>query len=278
MKFFFSLFFIALAASASGQYYYKDIIGTRETREMMKAYLDNKVTRVRVNSYDSENTKSDAIFVEQSFSLQDLTLKTVTRTDSTDESVMVTYIDSKGKVLKIVDNHESTTSLTSYFYDSDGLLFTVLNVTADNKTGISEKEIHNWFYKDGKIERMLRIKNDIDTMYVDFKFDDKGNIAEEQGRRKGMRSDAIYYYYDNQNRITDIVRYNYKAKRLLPEYMFEYSPANKVIQRITVPATGAKYLIWRYQYDERGLKIREAIFDRYKQVQGRIEYLYSFAS
>ena len=28
--------------------------------------------------------------------------------------------------------------------------------------------------------------------------------------------DRIYYYYDEKNRLTDIVRYNKKAKKLLP--------------------------------------------------------------
>ena len=76
--------------------------------------------------------------------------------------------------------------------------------------------------------------------------------------------------------MTDVVRYNKKAKRLLPDYMFEYSDANQVIQKITVPASGSDYLIWRYQYDAKGLKIREACFDRQKQLTGKIEYNYRF--
>ena len=70
----------------------------------------------------------------------------------------------------------------------------------------------------------------------------------------------------------------HKAKRLLPEYMFEYSPANQIIQKITVPSNGSNYLIWRYQYDDRGLKVREAVFDKYKQLTGKIEYQYQFGS
>jgi YD repeat-containing protein len=56
--------------------------------------------------------------------------------------------------------------------------------------------------------------------------------------------------------------------------MFEYSAKNQVIQRITVPGNGSNYLIWRYQYDDRGLRVREAIFDKYKQLTGKIEYQY----
>jgi hypothetical protein len=51
-----------------------------------------------------------------------------------------------------------------------------------------------------------------------------------------------------------------------------------VIQKITVPANSSEYLIWRYQYDDKGLKIKEAVFDKHKQLTGKIEYIYQFGS
>ena len=125
---------------------------------------------------------------------------------------------------------------------------------------------------------MLRIKNRIDTTYVDFRLDEKGNVAEETEIHKGVRTEPVYYYYDTGNRLTDIVRYNRKAKRLLPEYMFEYSPSNQVIQKITVPSNSDNYLIWRYQYNPQGLKTKEVIYNKQKQLTGKVEYQYSFRS
>jgi hypothetical protein len=278
MKFLFLSVLIAAASTASAQYFYKDLIGTRETTDMMKIYLANKVSRVQVNSYDAQDTKSDDIFVEQFFSAQNMTLKTVTRTDSSDESVLLSYINGEGQVIKTLDSSEEIKSITTYTYNTAGLPESVVSITTDTSNTISEKEEHLWSYKDGKPVRMLRIKNGVDTMYVNFKLDDNGNVAEENATRKGLKNEPVYYYYDSKGRLTDIVRYNNKAKRLLPEYMFEYSPSNQLIQRITVPANGSKYLIWRYLYDNRGLKIKEAIYDRYKQLNGKVEYLYSFSS
>ena len=123
---------------------------------------------------------------------------------------------------------------------------------------------------------MLRIKNKVDTIYVSFKTDEKGRIIEEQETRKGVKSEPYYYYYNNSGQLSDIVRYNPKARRLLPEYMFEYSPSNQVIQKITVPSGSDKYLIWRYQYNAQGLKTKEAIYDKQKQLTGKVEYQYSF--
>ena len=123
---------------------------------------------------------------------------------------------------------------------------------------------------------MLRIKNNSDTAFVHFKLDDSGNVIEETELRKGIATEPVYYYYDSKNQLTDIVRYNRKAKKLLPEYMFEYSPVGQVIQKITVPSNNDNYLIWRYQFNSQGLKTKEVIYNKQKELAGKIEYQYSF--
>ncbi len=274
--FFFS--FILLALGTDAQYYYKDIIGTRETTELIKAYRINKVSRVLLNSYDADNTKNDDFYVEQVFSSPDQMLKTITRSGVTNESVLISYADANGNVIKTIDSSQAITSTTIYNYNTEGMLQLVTSSSIDTAHSINQIEEHRWEYNNGKIARMLRIKDKKDTAYISFKTDDMGNIIEEKSVRKGIVSEPVHYYYDNNNRLSDIVRYSNKAKRLLPEYLFEYSPANQVIQKITVPANSSEYLIWRYQYDNKGLKIKEAVFDKYKQLTGKIEYLYQFGS
>ena len=125
---------------------------------------------------------------------------------------------------------------------------------------------------------MMRIKNKLDTAFVEFVLDEKGNIAEERETRKKIKLQPIYYYYNDNNQLSDIVRYSPRAKQLMAEYIFEYSDANQVIQKITIPSNNSNYLFWRYQYDGRGLKVKEKIFDKQKQLTGTIEYQYSFGS
>jgi hypothetical protein len=36
------------------------------------------------------------------------------------------------------------------------------------------------------------------------------------------------------------------------------------------------YNIWRYIYDSKGLKTKEALFDKEQQLSGKIEYSYTF--
>jgi len=267
------LFFLT-CLSASAQYYYKDIVGTRETAGIISAYKANKVQRVVVNSYDANNTRSEDFYVEQVFNAAADRLQTTTRSAAQGNSILTSYTDAAGRVLRTVDSTDNMVSTTSYRYDNSGNLLQVVTNSRDTSGRLNETEEHQWQYQNGQVQQMLRIINGRDTTFVTFKLDDKGNVAEEHSVRRGVKSEPVYYYYDASNRLTDIVRYSNKARRLLPEYMFEYSTANQVIQKITVPANSSDYLIWRYQYDASGLKIREAIYDKHKTLNGKIEYQY----
>jgi hypothetical protein len=278
MKSFLVFSFLLILLTANSQYYYKDIRGTKETADLIKSYRNNKVSRVLLNSYDAENTKSDDFYVEQIFSLPNQFLRTTTRSGVTNESVLVSFTDASGNVIKTIDSSETIITTSIYNYNDKGMLQSVISSSADTAHSINQTEEHRWEYENDKIVRMLRIKDKMDTAYISFKSDDKGNVIQEQSVRKGITSEPVYYYYDSNNRLTDIVRFSNKAKRLLPEYLFEYSPSNQVIQKITVPANSSEYLIWRYQYDDKGLKIKEAVFDKHKQLTGKIEYIYQFGS
>ena len=278
MKSFLVFSFLLILLTANSQYYYKDILGTKETADLIKTYRNNKVSRVLLNSYDAENTKSEDFYVEQIFSLPNQFLRTTTRSGVTNESVLVSFTDASGNVVKTIDSSETIITISIYDYNDKGMLQSVISSSADTAHSINQTEEHRWEYENDKIVRMLRIKDKMDTAYISFKSDDKGNIIQEQSVRKGITSEPVYYYYDSNNRLTDIVRFSNKAKRLLPEYLFEYSPSNQVIQKITVPANSSEYLIWRYQYDDKGLKIKEAVFDKHKQLTGKIEYIYQFGS
>src|SRR5688572_14421427 len=264
--------------SGSAQYYYSDIIGTNETAATMKLYQLYKVNRVALNSYDADGTKSDAFYVEQSFSPATNVLRTTTRSGITLESVLTTYLNANGQVAKTVDSSAAIVNTSIYTYSNEGLLIDVQQSSIDSSNSFSQFEEHQWQYENGKVSRLLRIKNRKDTIIVHFKLDEAGNVSEEQSFNNGVASEPVYYYYDDQHRLTDIVRYNNKARKLLPEYMFEYSAANQVIQKITVPSNNSDYLIWRFQYDNRGLKIKEAVYNKQKQLNGKIEYSYSFGS
>lgn len=261
---------------SSAQYYYKDIIGTKDASDLITSYKNNKVRHVVVNSYDGNNNRLENLLIQQDYLPSQQALRTTSKSESSEQSVLNSFIDAQGRLIITIDSSNIVVNKMVYDYTPDGLLSSLLITSIDSSKKGLESEVHLWQYKDGRVARMVRIKNRIDTTYVDFKLDENGNVIEEQETHHGSKSVAVLYYYDSENRLTDIVRYNPKARRLMPEYMFEYSPANKVIQRITVPANSSEYIIWRFQFNDKGLKTKEAIYNKQKQLTGKIEYMYSF--
>ncbi|MBS1575252.1 MAG: hypothetical protein JST09_08115, partial [Bacteroidetes bacterium] len=271
MKNTFSSFLLVFSISVHAQYYYKDIIGTRETNSQLKTYVGNNVRGVSLKSFEADGSVSDNFQVIQVIDKAAKMMTTITRSGVTDESVLYSTFDENTRVTKTTDTSGTTINSATYTYNPAGQLISLKSTSEDSmKTGV-EIEDHQWTYNDkGQPVQMLRIINAIDTTTIKFQTDENGNIVQETPFKKGKAGDPVYYYYDGKNQMTDIVRYNYKLKKLIPDYMFEYSDAGQVIQKITIPSNkAAQYLIWRYQYDSKGLKAREACFNKDKQLTGK---------
>ncbi|HEY0355408.1 MAG TPA: hypothetical protein VGC29_04340, partial [Flavisolibacter sp.] len=112
-----SIFLVAVLFStlpATAQYYYKDIIGTRESAELIRSYTRNKVNRVVLSSYDAENTRIQDFSIEQEFSPSSQVLKTTSRTGAGQPSILFTYVDASGNVNRTVDSSNLVVSTTNY--------------------------------------------------------------------------------------------------------------------------------------------------------------------
>ncbi|MGC4039087.1 MAG: hypothetical protein QM764_24220 [Chitinophagaceae bacterium] len=271
-------FLLTISIIARSQYYYKDIIGTGETNNLLKSYIGNNVLSVSLKSFEADGTVSDNFQVGQFVDKANKTMRTSSLSGVTEESVLNSWFDENARVIKTSDTSGISMNTTIYSYNNTGQLVSIKSTSIDSLKTTTETEDHQWTYNDkGKPAQMLRIINNTDTTIIKFQYDESGNITQETPFKKGKAGDPVYYYYDGKNQITDIVRYNYKLKKLIPDYMFEYSDQGQVIQKITVPSNKAsQYLIWRYQYDSKGLKAREACFNKDKQLTGKIEYTYQY--
>ena len=271
------IFVIFYSVSLHAQYYYQDIVGTKELNQMIQLYLKNKVRTVEAAGFDGDGVQNSDFSETHQF-FPNLDLLKISSRNKTDVSNEFYRFNAKGLLVTITDSASSLVSKTSYDYDDRGNPVRIANVVNDANDSVYESEVHQWFYNaDGKPVRMFRIVNTIDTTDVRFTLDSKGNVIEELPFVKKISREKIYYYYDAKNRLTDIVRFNTKAGRLLPDYMFEYSANNELAQKITtLSAAGTGYLIWRYAYDDRGLKTTEASFNRNKELTGKIKYSYQF--
>ncbi len=265
------------------QYYYNDIIGTQETNNLMKSYIVNKVKTVRATGYDSRGVKATDFSELQEVKENGRALKNSSIT-SFNKTVIYSMFDEKGRVINITDSSRAIQSITNYTYDANGRVSHILNVVKDSASDFDHSETHQWFYTtSGKPEKMWRIlnntgaENTIDTLEVRFITDEDGNTAEEKTFKKGVETSYLYYYYDDRNRLLDIVRYNTRLRKLMPDIMFEYDEKDNIAQKTTTTSSlHLGYLIWRYIYDEKGLKTKEVLFNNDKQITGKIEFSYTF--
>jgi len=281
-----AIFILTSPLSLRSQYYYKDIIGTRELNQTTKLYFANKVQSVEANGFDGDGVKNSDFSETQSF-FPDRNLLKISNRNKTTISNQYYRFNAKGVLTSISDTSLGLISTTTYAYDEKNNPVLIKNVVIDSDDSINQSEIHQWFYNaQGNPVRMLRITNANDTTDVRFTLDEKGNVIEELPFFKKLSREKTYYYYDSKNRLTDIVRYNVKARRLLPDYMFEYSANDQVIQKITtLSSNGLPYLTWRYIFNDKGLKTKEATFIKPKEatsnqdqvMTGKIEYSYRFA-
>ncbi len=283
MKILFLSCFLFNTAFLNAQHYYNDIIGTQETNRQMKTYLDNKVRTAAATGYDGRGTKATDFseFREIKESGRALRVSSIV---SFNKTIVYSKFDVNGRVISMTDSSAGVENTTTYEYDANGRLSRVQNSTKDSSNDFSQVETHQWNYTaSGRPSTMVRTINNADSLEIRFIADEKGNPGEEVTYRKGKETDRLYYYFDEQNRVTDIVRYNSKIKKLMPDNIITYDEAGRVIQVIATTAPDkygriiwVGYQTWRYVYNEQGLKTAEALFNNEQEMTGRIKYSYTF--
>jgi len=276
MKLNIALFFcIILTGVCQAQYYYKDLLVTGRTTAQWKTYRDNKVKAVKLLSFEASGQPSEGFEGDQTITADLSRITTHTRSTGTAESWILAYYSPAGLPVRTVDTSDTYQSVSEYQYNTSSQVTSITNTSTETDNHVKEVETHLWSYDaTGKPSGMLKIRNGKDTTFVRFVTDEKGNIAEERAARNGKDLPAVYYYYDDKGRLTDIVRYNVRAGRLLPDYVFEYEEGDRPVSMLAVPEGSNDYQKWIYTYSDKGLKAKETCFNKQRQLLGKIEYQY----
>jgi hypothetical protein len=270
------LLLITLSQVCEAQYYYKDLVVTRQTADRWKLYKDNKVRLVTLNSFESDGSPSDGFQCDQTINNDHSVITTHTRSSGSPESWLIVSYSPDGMPVRTLDTSDTYRSVSEYQYDGAGHLMALTNTSLETDNQLKEVEQHLWQYdQKGTPSGMLKIKNVTDTTFIRFVTDEKGHVAEEHATRNNTELPAVYYYYDANDRLTDVVRYNDKAQRLLPDFVFDYADNNILpASMLVVREGGNEYQKWIYEYNTKGLKIKESCYNRKRQLSGRIEYQY----
>jgi hypothetical protein len=257
------------------QHYYYDIISNQQSNANYKLLRQTNVSVVKGISYEADNSLSENFALQQELSRDKKTLTTTTTNTNNFTTTTISYYQDD-RLIKTTDNISTITNSVDYQYDAKGRLTLISTQSVDPEHNGSSNEVHQWIYKEnGTPDHMLKIKNKSDTVTVEFNYDEKGNVAEERWRYKNRTLNTYYYYYNDNGQLTDIVSYNAKVKKMLPEITFDYDSNGRINQMLQTVPGSTNYMVWKYTYDERGLKQKDVCFNKNKQQVGRVEYTYS---
>ena len=266
---------IAISSAANAQFFYKDIWTIQQLTKDFSILKNENVRTVVVKSFEDDGEPSQDFFCERKIDRDFTKSETVTRSIITQQSLLVSYYNERGWLIKTVDSTQTSLSRVEYTYDNKGHIIMVTNFTKANDEAGCITETHQYIYNaTGKPEKMIRRKNNADVSTINFTIDDKGNIIDEEEITRGVKGRKYFYYYDDKNHLTDVVHYNERAKRLLPDYMYEYNPAGQIKQMISTEDNISNYFTWKYTYNDQRLRESEKCYSKEKRLLGSIQYEY----
>jgi len=261
-------------SDALAQYYYRDILLSRQSAELISSYKAQRIRTVVLQSFEADGSPTEGFRGRQIVKSNYSQLITEVESPAAGSSQLTSTFDAAGRLLRTSDTTDGAGSVTEYSYDAAGRVLEIQNVST-SAGGAKMREEHLWTYDTtGAPLQMLRIKNQSDTTVVSFVIGSNGKVEEETSVRRGTNLPSVSYFYDNSGRLTDVAAYNAKARRLLPLYVFEYGPKGEIKSMMVVPEGSDEYQTWQYTYNEAGLKTRELCYDKRRQLLGRIEYKY----
>ena len=263
---------LAFSQELYSQYYYNDLLTAIQANRQYRLLKQNNINEVTAKSYEADGSPTENFYLQQTVSASRKQITTTTESPATGRSVSVSEY-ANDQIYKTEDSTNNIKRTTIFTY-SGGNMVRIHTLTEDKFMDNALTEEHIWTYNGTIPEQMLLVKNGKDTTYVLLKKDEQGHVIEEQWVRKGVPLENYFYYYTDNGFLSDIVRFNEKAKRLLPDFLFEYDAAGKLVQQIQVPEGSDDYLVWKYNYLSNGLRQSEICYDKRRQPVGRIDYQY----
>ena len=258
------------------QYYHKDIIGNRQALKEKNLLQDLKIKKVIVHSFEGDRSESEGFFCEKKITKNYRLVETYTKSYISGRSILTASYNENGLLLQSTDSSDMAVSVSQYEYDLNGNILRIISRSHSFDDDFATRliDIHQYKY-DNKSQpvQMLRIRNGKDSALIDFVQDERGNITDEI--EPGINGQHFYYYYDDKNRLTDIVKYNAVKGALKPDFIFEYNRQNQLVKMVAIEeGMSGDYNTWQYVYGDEGQRIIEKCFSKENILLGYFEYEY----
>lgn len=270
-----AILLVGVFTNASAQFFYKDIWVNQQLIKEFAILKNEKIRTVSVKSFEDDGEPSEGFYCERKIDRNFTKSEMISRSQITQQSLLVSNYNDKGWITQTVDSTQTSLARSLYDYDNKGRITMVTNFTKANDEQGGITETHQYIYNAaGKLEKMIRRKNNADISVVNFTIDEKGNVIDEEEIIRGKKGKKYLYYYDDKNRLTDVVHYNERAKRLLPDYMYEYNQLGQVKQMIATEDNISNYYIWKYTYNDQRLRESEKCYSKERRLLGSVQYEY----
>lgn len=278
-KYFFLIGFLMagmLQNRLQAQYYHKDIIGNRQALKEKNLLQDLKIKKVIVHSFEGDRSESEGFFCEKKITKNYRLVETYTKSYISGRSILTASYNENGLLLQSTDSSDMAVSVSQYEYDLNGNILRIISRSHSFDDDFATRliEIHQYKYDNkSRPVQMLRIRNGKDSALIDFVQDERGNITDEI--EPGINGQHFYYYYDDKNRLTDIVKYNAVKGALKPDFIFEYNRQNQLVKMVAIEeGMSGDYNTWQYVYGDEGQRIIEKCFSKENILLGYFEYEY----
>lgn len=265
---------LLLPVCGMAQYYYKDILSNVQLTADMQSYKNHKVRKINIKSLEADGTPGKDFFCKRNISRDYRSVETGTRSLGSTPSLSNSFFNENGALTSLYDSSAISVTHIDYSYDKEDRISSIISVitSRDDDYVTSIREEHHYEYgASGKPARMVRIMNGKDSSIILFSLDEKNNVNLEKNTSTG---NVYYYYFDEENRLTDIVRESKIHGRMMPDYLFAYDGQGRLEKMMSTEEGSSNYSIWKYEYDDRGLRSKESIYSKEKRLLGTLEYDY----
>lgn len=268
-----TLLILSVSANLHAQYYYNDVVNNKQVLAELALLKQKKINGVKVISLEATGEETEGFTCQKKINRDFTEVEIYTETNESYPNTFISYFTKTGLLQRTIDSSEAGATTIDYTYDASGRLVSVNSskrfATDDDAGVVLEKHLYS-YNAAGILQQLMIIKNSKDTTLFLFEADEAGNIIIEKNAKT---AEVYYYYYDGQNRLTDIVhRYSYQ-KKLFSEYSFEYNEAGQLAKMVTSEKEGAYYFTWRYDYED-GLRVNERCYSKEGRIMGSVEYKY----
>jgi len=250
-------------------------LGNQQLRKEWETYKAAGIRHISIKSFEPDGSESKGFFCKKKFSKDYRKSELGNRSAGSAPSLLTTLFDDKGHILSTLDTSEFSVTQIRYTRDASGRILSIQSRihSADEDFVAELNEEHQYSYEEGDSlpKELLVIRPQKDTDFIVFARDEKGRISIEKSSLTGK---SYYYYYDDAGRLTDIVREQERNGALLPDYMFEYDDKGRMVKMTSTEEASSNYWVWLYMYNEQGLRIKEKIFSKERQLVGSLGYEY----